>query len=106
GGAAASGAVAAVAIAVQGHDPGPSLVEHSVVRDNVLTLVAPNGEATAFGGGLTNDANTLLDDVRVRGNRVEARSLTASLQGGGIWNGRLPDPTAAPAATPTAPPPP
>jgi hypothetical protein len=103
GDATAGGAVAALAIVVQGRDPGPSLVQHSVVRDNLLTVNATTGRATAFGGGVTNDASTVLEDVRIQGNRVVAHSRTAALQGGGVWNGPLPDPTADPAAPPPPP---
>jgi hypothetical protein len=89
GDATAGGAVAPLAIVVQARDPGPSLVQHTVIRDNLVTVLAPNGRATVFGGAVTNDANTVLDDVRIQGNRVIARSLTATLQGGGVWNGSL-----------------
>jgi hypothetical protein len=53
----------------------------------MVTVVAPHGDARVFGGGLTNFASTVLDDVDVEHNRVVARSPTATLQGGGIWNG-------------------
>jgi hypothetical protein len=96
GDATSTGAVDALAIAVTETDPGPSVMRHSVIRDNVVTVVAPRGNAAVFGGGMTNNASTVLDEVRITGNRVVARSLTATLQGGGIWNGALygdlPDP--------------
>jgi hypothetical protein len=38
---------------------------------------------------MVNDASTLLDSVRITGNRVFAQSVTASLRGGGIWNGAI-----------------
>jgi hypothetical protein len=96
GDATSTGAVDALAIVVTETDPGPSVMRHSVIRDNVVTVVAPRGNGAVFGGGMTNDASTVLDQARITGNRVVARSLTATLQGGGIWNGTLlgdvPDP--------------
>jgi hypothetical protein len=91
GDATSLGAVDALAIAVTETDPGPSVMRHSVIRDNLVTLVAPRGNAAVFGGGMTNNASTVLDEVRITGNGVVARSLTATLQGGGIWNGALYD---------------
>ena len=88
--------VTALAIVVTGSDPGASTFSHTVVADNETTVVAPKGEGKVLGGGLTNNASTVLDDVRVADNRAVARSATATLQGGGIWNGAVlgfvPDP--------------
>jgi hypothetical protein len=88
--------VDALAIVVTEADPGPSVVSDSVIADNLTTVVAPHGTGKVFGAGLTNDASTVLADVRVEDNTAVARSETATLQGGGIWNGALlgfvPDP--------------
>jgi hypothetical protein len=96
GDSVALGTVTALAIVVTGSDPGVSTFSHSVIADNVTTVIAPAGQGKVLGGGLTNDASTLLDHVQVIDNRAVARSVGATLQGGGIWNGALlgflPDP--------------
>jgi hypothetical protein len=88
--------VTALAIVVTGADPGPSVVSHSLIADNLTTVVAPEGSGEVLGGGLTNDAQTVLVDVRVEDNKSVGRSERATLRGGGIWNGAVlgfvPDP--------------
>jgi hypothetical protein len=96
GDAVALAPVTALAIVVTGSDPGTSTFSHSVIAHNVTTVVAARGAGKVFGGGLTNDASTVLDHVVVADNTAVARSATATLQGGGIWNGAVlgfvPDP--------------
>ena len=88
GDATAGATVAALAIPIQGAGGiQPSLLERSSISDNTVTVVAPHGDATVLGGGLVHDGDTVLRHVRVTGNQVVAESATATLQGGGIWNG-------------------
>jgi hypothetical protein len=64
----------------------------SVVSGNHLIVSSPSGAAFATGGGLmAGDAGIALRNTTVSGNTADARGLSGSAQGGGIFDAAVPN---------------
>jgi hypothetical protein len=64
----------------------------SVVSGNHVSVSSPSGAAFVTGGGLmAGDAGIALRNTTVSGNTADARGLSGSAQGGGIFDAAVPN---------------
>jgi hypothetical protein len=69
----------------------PITIDDSVIAGNSATSRSLSGAAEVEGAGLLNGGLLQLDRVHVSDNAGSARGGSGQAQGGGIWNGSLPD---------------
>jgi hypothetical protein len=69
----------------------PIMIDDSVIVRNSATSTSLSGPAEVEGAGLLNGGLLQLDRVQVSDNAGSAKGGSGHAQGGGIWNGSLPD---------------
>jgi hypothetical protein len=89
--ATAGGEALAQAGAMLAAGTQPITIDDSVIVGNSATSTSLSGPAEVEGAGLLNGGLLQLHGVQVSDNAGTARGGSGHAQGGGIWNGSLPD---------------